>query len=103
MLFKFAAPTMLIAVLLHTFIGTVAGTPQGPVIISCRGPNDHSVLPEIFAATTQELGCSETWGCVAVLQRLVDNHHPSEMSVIGGQPRNIEFRNAKRCKKSEKS
>ncbi|KAJ3849243.1 hypothetical protein EV368DRAFT_85754 [Lentinula lateritia] len=33
---------MLIAVLLHTFVGTVAGTPQGPIIISCRGPNDHS-------------------------------------------------------------
>ncbi|KAJ3913353.1 hypothetical protein F5877DRAFT_71641 [Lentinula edodes] len=56
MLFKFAAPTMLIAVLLHTFVGTVAGTPQGPIIISCRGPNDHSALPAIFAATTQELG-----------------------------------------------
>ncbi|GAW10515.1 hypothetical protein LENED_012792 [Lentinula edodes] len=60
MLFKFAAPTMLIAVLLHTFVGTVAGTPQGPIIISCRGPNDHSALPAIFAATTQELGFART-------------------------------------------
>ncbi|KAJ3806022.1 hypothetical protein F5876DRAFT_81130 [Lentinula aff. lateritia] len=51
---------MLIAVLLHTFVGTVAGTPQGPIIISCRGPNDHSAkysnLVTYAGAKALELG-----------------------------------------------
>ncbi|KAJ3720762.1 hypothetical protein DFJ43DRAFT_1158872 [Lentinula guzmanii] len=49
MLFKFAIPAVLATVLLHTFVGTVAAVPQGPIIISCKGPGDtRSVSAKLF-------------------------------------------------------
>ncbi|KAJ4468181.1 hypothetical protein J3R30DRAFT_3687940 [Lentinula aciculospora] len=55
MLFKFAIPTVFVTVLLYTLVGTVAGVPQGGIIIPCKGPGD-SALPVISAAITQEFG-----------------------------------------------
>ncbi|KAJ3767197.1 hypothetical protein FB446DRAFT_755691, partial [Lentinula raphanica] len=57
MLFKFAIPAVFATVLLHTFVGTVAAVPQGPIIIPCNGPGDNtSVLAATFAATTPVVG-----------------------------------------------
>ncbi|KAJ3834457.1 hypothetical protein F5878DRAFT_630459 [Lentinula raphanica] len=66
MLFKFAIPAVFATVLLHTFVGTVAAVPQGPIIIPCMGslPTYSQataqvitpVLAATFAATTPVVG-----------------------------------------------